>query len=750
MQKDMPKVLLLADPGSPYTIKWSKSLADSGFSILIFGLSDFDENVYLDYKNIAVYSMKFDEGIVKSNNSFLKISYLYCYFDLQRQIKKFRPDILHAHYGSSYGLLGALVNFHPFILSIWGSDVYDFPSRSFLYKVIMKFNFYIADVILSTSKTMVDEIRKYTTKKVYVIPFGVNTDLFKPAIESGTSDTTITIGYIKALEKIYGINYLLLAFRLLKDKYPQLPLKLLIMGMGSQENHLKKMAVELNLEPEFTGWIENDKLPNYLNQMAIVVIPSLDESFGVAALEASACGKPVVVTNVGGLTEIVQDEVTGLVIESERPDKLCEALEKLVLNEELRKELGTAGRKKIIKSYEWQLCLSEMIKVYHNVLYENIVPNEKVACDCRQIEISEKIKKILFIGDANSIHVKKWVDHFASCGYITHLATFSAKNITAAEHVYFLSQQEINVGGKNHHYLWCVPRLAALIAKIQPDHINAHYSYSMGFIALLALKWRRINVLLSVVCHGSDVLVPSIPFLSNFINFYVLNNADIVFSVSDQITKKLLAMGISGEKIYNGMYGVERSDIRNTSTDLWSTKEIDVVSYRSYIPNSRITEMLQALNRKEFYDKKIVFILPNADLKQLDELRQVYPFIIFYEAMPHEKLIELVAKSKIYISATKSDGTSLSLLEAMDNGAYPVVSNIPSNRVWVTDRVNGRIFNDFDQFAKILLESLTESKEFYWRNMDYNFKLIDDKALYDNRMREIEQVIKVKTNKGRK
>ena len=351
------------------------------------------------------------------------------------------------------------------------------------------------------------------------------------------------------------------------------------------------------------------------------------------------------------------------------------------------------------------------------------------------------MKKILFLGDANSIHVKKWVDYFVACGYITHLATFSANNITSAQQVHFLSQQEVNVGGNNYKYLLSVPRLAALIAKIKPDHINAHYSYSMGLVALLALKSKRLHVPTSVVCHGSDVLLPPIPYLSNLINYYVLSNVDIVFSVSSQITTTLLSMGIKGEKIHNGMYGVERNNIRSISGALWSIKEIDIISYRSYVSNSRIAEMLQALNRSEFYDKNIVFILPNADSKQLDELREAHPFIIFYGGIPHEELIELVVKSKIYISATKSDGTSLSLLEAMDNGAYPVVSDIPSNRVWVKERENGRLFSTFDQFTAIILETLRETKEFYCRNMEYNFKLIDEKALYDNRIREIEQVI---------
>jgi len=120
------KVLLLSDPNSPHTIKWARSLAENGMDIYIFGLGDYKEGVYEDYKNIRVKVL--NETITRKEGSLIKIKYLKALPIVKRIIREFKPDILHAHYASSYGLIGALSGFHPYIVSVWGSDVFSFPN----------------------------------------------------------------------------------------------------------------------------------------------------------------------------------------------------------------------------------------------------------------------------------------------------------------------------------------------------------------------------------------------------------------------------------------------------------------------------------------------------------------------------------------------------------------------------------------------------------------------------------------------
>lgn len=132
------KLLLLSDPNSVHTIKWAKSLAQYGIDIIIFGLGDFIVNDYDDIKNITVKTL--NETVTRDEGALSKLKYLKAIPTIKNIIKDFEPDIVHAHYASSYGLVGALSGFHPFVVSVWGADVFSFPLKSPIHKMMLKYN----------------------------------------------------------------------------------------------------------------------------------------------------------------------------------------------------------------------------------------------------------------------------------------------------------------------------------------------------------------------------------------------------------------------------------------------------------------------------------------------------------------------------------------------------------------------------------------------------------------------------------
>jgi glycosyltransferase involved in cell wall biosynthesis len=363
------KILLLSDANSPHTIKWATSLALRDIDILILSLNKYVVDEYNKYKNIKIKTL--NEKVTKKEGSILKLKYLKALPLLKKIIKEYNPDILHAHYASSYGLLGALTGFHPFIISVWGTDIFSFPKKSIQHKELLKFNLKKADKILSTSHVMAKETSLYTNKEIEVTPFGIDINQFKPMeFESLFDKKDIVIGTVKTLEEKYGIEYLIRAFKIVSDKYSDLPLKLLIVGGGSLENKLKNLAKQLQIDNNtiFTGKVPYNEVPKYQNMLTISVSVSDSESFGVAVLEASACEKPVVVSNVGGLPEIVKDEVTGIVVPPKNAEKTAEAIEKLILNKDLRVKMGKAGRKRVIELYNWDKCVDNMVKIYEDIL----------------------------------------------------------------------------------------------------------------------------------------------------------------------------------------------------------------------------------------------------------------------------------------------------------------------------------------------------------------------------------------------
>lgn len=369
------KVLLLANANSIHTKRWVISLAQRGIKIYLFTLEKNKEPEYENNSKIKIIESSFINNTTNSGE-ISKASLLKYLPKLMKAIKVYKPDLVHAHYATSYGLLGALCGFHPFVLSVWGSDIYDFPKISFIHKWMIKFNLSQADQILSTSHVMAIETKKYTKKEILVTPFGIDLTKFRDMqVDSDLPSNTIVIGTVKTLSSKYGINFLIQAFKIVKERNPEIPLKLMIVGDGPEKKDLIEFCNKLSIENDviFTGYVTHDKIPYYLNVLDIyIALSTLDsESFGVAIIEASACEKPVVVSNVGGLPEDVANGETGFIVERKDPIAAANAIEKLVLNEKLRFSMGEAGRNMVEKYFNWEQNVNQMVNIYNKISQNN-------------------------------------------------------------------------------------------------------------------------------------------------------------------------------------------------------------------------------------------------------------------------------------------------------------------------------------------------------------------------------------------
>ena len=119
---------------------------------------------------------------------------------------------------------------------------------------------------------------------------------------------------------------------------------------------------------QFLGRRPHDSLPTLFSTLDIFAMPSRWEEFGVSAVEASACGVPVVASRVGGVPEVVLDGVTGVLVPPEDPGALGAALLELADDVDRRRRLGTAGRRYVVERFEWGRCVEAMERVYRDVL----------------------------------------------------------------------------------------------------------------------------------------------------------------------------------------------------------------------------------------------------------------------------------------------------------------------------------------------------------------------------------------------
>jgi L-malate glycosyltransferase len=342
------RICYLSGVNSPHTKKWCSFFAELGHDV---HLISFDKG---EIENITVHHL--NTGVGSESKQWSKITYLFQRKKIKDLICNIQPDILHAHRLTGYAYLGAQSGYHPYFLSVWGSDVFDFPYVSPLHKQFVKYNLSKADYIFSTSHVMKKQIGSFTKKPIEVTPFGVDLSIFKPRpSQDSQSDNPVIFGTIKTLEKKYGIEYLIRAFKILSEKLPSENIQLFIAGRGSQKTYLEDLVNKLNLNKKvnFAGYLNGQEVIKAYKRLDIAVFPSImdSESFGVSAVEAQACGIPVIASNVGGLPEATLPDVSAIIVEPKDINMLVHAMEKLLKCPTLRMKMGEAGRRFVEENY---------------------------------------------------------------------------------------------------------------------------------------------------------------------------------------------------------------------------------------------------------------------------------------------------------------------------------------------------------------------------------------------------------------
>jgi len=348
--------------------------------------------------------------------------------------------------------------------------------------------------------------------------------------------------------------------------------------------------------------------------------------------------------------------------------------------------------------------------------------------------------KILFLADGPSVHTQKWINFFSAKGHVIDLITFRPSHQKNIHRIYYIDVGEIKSSGNNFQYIFAIPKILKILMSNRYDAVVAHYATSYGFLTSLLKKHFYL------VVHGSDIkLTPQKNIFYYFLTGFVLRRASFIFSVAHHITQDLnLSYKIPLNKIHTAQYGVNLQKFINKKP--LKDRKYHIVTNRSFIPNSNYPFFIEIIARLKVKFPEIqVLIFGDGPLKnKIQKLIQRFELqnnVELLSTQTEEEVIRLLNDSKIFVSLTSSDGTSLSLLEAMACGNFPVVSDITANREWILDNENGillPLFNlDFavERIANVLAGDYP--KVFY----DKNIKLLKAKADYVKNMSEIEKII---------
>ncbi len=206
--------------------------------------------------------------------------------------------------------------------------------------------------------------------KIYVVPNGVDLNFIDSIRQVGNIKKPV-ICYVGRLEARKNIIDLIKAFKMVSNEKPHA--KLIVIGTGPLLRKAVKVTVSLGLSNNvvFKGEVNYEEVIRTIKSSDCLVLPSLQEGFGIVLIEAMACCKPVVAYDIPQVRDAVRDGVNGFLVPPRNVKLLAERIISLLENEDLRREMGLMGRRIVEKQFTWEKVAEKTLRIYESVLEES-------------------------------------------------------------------------------------------------------------------------------------------------------------------------------------------------------------------------------------------------------------------------------------------------------------------------------------------------------------------------------------------
>lgn len=366
------KICYLANISTHHAQKWAKYFVEGGHEVHIISFE------HSNAKSTGIKLNGMDIHMVKTNKKYLNISAPYKFLQFRRILKAIKPDIVHAHYVTKYGVIGAFSGFHPFVVSAWGSDVLVNPKESIIFKNVIKYALKKTDLITCDGENSRDAMVNLgiNPEKIKIIYHGVDTQVFNPdqrdrgLIQNlfGKERTPIVIS-ARGLIPRCNVETFIKSIPLILKKIPDA--KFIIVGDGPEEDYLGGLTKSFGISEsvKFVGWLPINAFAKHIASSDVYVCTSLlDGGVPVTTLDAMACELAPVVTDVADNSKWIKEGENGFIIPTKNPEVLAEKVIYLLENEEIRRRFGEINRRLIKERQEYAKNMEEMETLYKKLI----------------------------------------------------------------------------------------------------------------------------------------------------------------------------------------------------------------------------------------------------------------------------------------------------------------------------------------------------------------------------------------------
>jgi glycosyltransferase involved in cell wall biosynthesis len=346
--------------------------------------------------------------------------------------------------------------------------------------------------------------------------------------------------------------------------------------------------------------------------------------------------------------------------------------------------------------------------------------------------------RLALLSNASVIHTRRWGDYFHSRGHEVELVSLEP----GEGYDYPCELLHSRVPWRFLRYPLAAPRVRRLLDRFRPDVVNAHFVPNYGLIGVLAGHRPLV-----VSVWGSDVLISGrrSPLHAARARF-VLGRADRVTTDAEMLTRAASELGAAPEHLLTVPMGVDPEPYRAARRALDADGEPGpvVVSTRKLEPVYNVGLLVDALpGLVEARPDVEVLVAGDGPEREALEARareHLGNRVEFLGMLPHEEMARALARAQVYVSTSRSDSTSVSLLEAMASGAFPVVTDIEANREWIEEGVNGFLVPPEPVLLARRVAAALADPELRQRAAAANARLIDERASWRHNMAAVEQM----------
>lgn len=288
-----PHLCLLGDASSVHLRRWAAEMGARGFRVSVLTARP---------QPLAGVEQCVLPPVARSSDWLWRVG------AARRELAALAPDLVHAHYVTSYGFLAARCNRHPLVMTAWGSDLLVTPRRHPLLRALTGWTLRRADLVTGDSLDLVAAADSYGLRRPALrIHWGADTLRFHPV--PWASRPGFGIASLRAWDANYRIDLIVAALALLLQSAPEAPLRLHLLGGGPLEDALRAQVRSLGLQDHvlFHGRVDDAGMQAVLAQCKVSVSVPTSDATSVAMLESMACGLPVVASDLPANREWLGD-----------------------------------------------------------------------------------------------------------------------------------------------------------------------------------------------------------------------------------------------------------------------------------------------------------------------------------------------------------------------------------------------------------------------------------------------------------